>query len=160
MKVAVLFYDSEGGTGYTGGESGTISEARAILSKYDEHLSWYIYSIEYVDPNNPSTWMPDESLAGPLDYSHHEMDGWHYFTLDVPVEVPGEFFIVADRGEGGTKFFRDTSYDEPYHSRFYRKPLWGWEVPLYEYNIRIEWESDNPSVEATTWGAIKASLNE
>jgi len=146
-NLAVLFCDAPEGTpGDTGGQPGIVSSFKVLFDWFNPvyRPELYIYSVDG-DPGEP--------LAGPLNYTDSEWRTWLVLTLDEPVEVPGEFYILVK--PGSSRLTKDGTLDWGiHHSRYYEAGAWRqWDDDL---RIRVEWEPQEPSVEAVSWGWIKA----
>ncbi|MCX7022223.1 MAG: hypothetical protein NTW26_08155 [bacterium] len=168
VYVAVLFHDAEGedGPGDTGGQAGMISILKCDFdffanpaedsTSYSYSPTLYIYSRG--DDDNPG-----EILAGPLVYTAplHDLkepvyNAWHTLTLNEPVEVPPEFFIVIKLKTSVLRadFTHDWEYN---HSRTRTwdvatteeifegiQRLAKWQTLETDLRIRVEWEPSDP----------------
>ncbi|MCX7021512.1 MAG: hypothetical protein NTW26_04405 [bacterium] len=156
--AAVLFLDAVGDDypGDTGGLPGTVSELLVCFYYcYGEPPpEYYIYSR---DGNNPG-----EVLAGPLAYTEYELgESWFQIVLDEPVDVPGEFFAVVKMNEERSPWPDQILLDPTHDYGFNHSRGCASEGDWYEFvtdlGIRVEWEPQEPGVEAVSWGIIKAS---
>ncbi len=150
--IAVNFRDIPGG-GDTDDQPGVVTVVRTCLGD-----TWRSVDLYWAEDDDG---VPGEIVELECTKSTDNFFWYtHKLTLDTPLSVPGNFWVILRVPSNARVYYDETISDHStsYHIPSLDEPI-DWTVWYYDWMLLVEWEADpDPGVEETTWGTIKASF--